>query len=197
MQQTFLDLVREARDNGQSVFLSSHVLSEIQHVADSTAVLNRDALVTVARIDELRRSASRTVSARLAGADYAQAMFLGLLGIVILERSAALVIRLLVLALGAGIVLAIFSQWGAVTGRRSIAVGAAVAVAVLGYLLNAVGSLNPDNQALLDYSPYAWAFRHTPLADGWDWPGLALLYGSRVILLLIALLAISHRYIGR
>lgn len=72
VQQTFLDLVREARDNGQTVFLSSHVLSEIQHVADSAAVLNRGALVTVASIDELRRSASRTVRARLAGADMSQ-----------------------------------------------------------------------------------------------------------------------------
>ena len=69
VQQTFLDLVREARDNHQTVFLSSHVLSEIQHVADSAAVLNHGKLVTVASIDDLRRSASRTVTARISGHD--------------------------------------------------------------------------------------------------------------------------------
>ena len=72
VQQTFLDLVREARDAGRTVFLSSHVLSEIQHVADSAAVLNRGRLVTVSSIDALRRAQSRRVAARLAGAAEAE-----------------------------------------------------------------------------------------------------------------------------
>lgn len=68
VQQTFLDLVREARDDGRTVLLSSHVLSEIQHVADTAAVLNHGELVRVSSIDELRRTAVRTVTARITGA---------------------------------------------------------------------------------------------------------------------------------
>ena len=39
VQQEFLSMVREARAAGQTVFLSSHVISEIEQVADEVAVL--------------------------------------------------------------------------------------------------------------------------------------------------------------
>ena len=37
VQQTFYELVREVTAEGRTVFLSSHVLSEVQHVADRVA----------------------------------------------------------------------------------------------------------------------------------------------------------------
>ncbi|MGX5682005.1 ABC transporter ATP-binding protein [Schumannella luteola] len=71
VQQEFLALVREARDNGQTVFLSSHVLSEIQQAADSVAILRAGRILRVSDVDSLRATALRRVSATLADASKA------------------------------------------------------------------------------------------------------------------------------
>jgi len=68
VQQEFLRMVREARDNGQTVFLSSHVLSEIQQAADSVAILRAGRIVTVSDVDSLRATALRRVNATIADA---------------------------------------------------------------------------------------------------------------------------------
>lgn len=86
---------------------------------------------------------------------------------------------------------------GAIVGRRMFAIGASVGIAVLGYMLNMVGLQSPDTEGLLTVSPYAWAFHHTPLSDGWDGTGLALLYGISAALILVAVLVFSRRDIGR
>ncbi len=67
VQQVFLELVREARDRGQTVFLSSHVLSEIQQAADAVAILRAGRVVSVSSVDDLRRTAIRRVSAEFTG----------------------------------------------------------------------------------------------------------------------------------
>ena len=67
MQQEFLGLVREARDNGQTVFLSSHVISEIQQAADEVAILRNGRIVTVADVETLRGSAIRHLRLSAAG----------------------------------------------------------------------------------------------------------------------------------
>ena len=63
VQQQVLGLVHEARDEGATIFLSSHVMSEIEQVADTAAVLNRGTLVAVSSMAELRASATRHVRA--------------------------------------------------------------------------------------------------------------------------------------
>jgi ABC-2 type transport system ATP-binding protein len=60
VQQTFRALAREAADDGRTVFLSSHVLDEVQHVADRVAVLRDGRLVTEERVDDLLSHVSRT-----------------------------------------------------------------------------------------------------------------------------------------
>lgn len=67
VQQQVLRLVSAARDEGATVFLSSHVMSEIEQVADTAAVLNKGRLVTVAPMSELRASATRHVRALVRG----------------------------------------------------------------------------------------------------------------------------------
>jgi ABC-2 type transport system ATP-binding protein len=67
LQQEFLAMVREARAAGQTVFLSSHVLSEIQQVADRVAILREGELVTVSDVDTLRRSAGHRIRLRFSG----------------------------------------------------------------------------------------------------------------------------------
>jgi beta-exotoxin I transport system ATP-binding protein len=54
MQHTFLELIREARDRGTTVFLSSHVLSEVQRAADRMAVLRAGRIVAQGTVDEIR-----------------------------------------------------------------------------------------------------------------------------------------------
>jgi len=55
MQRTVLDLVREARDDGRTVLLSSHVLPEVQAVCDRVGVIRRGRLVATERVDVLTR----------------------------------------------------------------------------------------------------------------------------------------------
>ncbi|OMH32483.1 ABC transporter [Tersicoccus sp. Bi-70] len=61
IQQEFLALVRQARDDGRTVLLSSHVISEIQEAADAVVILRDGAVVEVAGVEDLRRSAVRRV----------------------------------------------------------------------------------------------------------------------------------------
>lgn len=61
VQQEFLSMVREARDAGQTVFLSSHVISEIEQVADDVAILRDGRIVDVSTVAHLRATAQRDV----------------------------------------------------------------------------------------------------------------------------------------
>jgi ABC-2 type transport system ATP-binding protein len=57
MQQEFADLLRETTADGRTVFLSSHVLPEVQHVADRVAVIRDGRLVVVDTVENLRARA--------------------------------------------------------------------------------------------------------------------------------------------
>jgi ABC-2 type transport system ATP-binding protein len=61
MQERFYELLAETRAKGRTVFLSSHVLSEVERVCDRVAVLRRGALTFVGPVDEMRRLAPRRV----------------------------------------------------------------------------------------------------------------------------------------
>ncbi len=71
VQREFLQMVREARDAGQTVLLSSHVLSEIQQTADEVAVLADGRVVAEGDVASLRLGAVRRIRATLTGADAA------------------------------------------------------------------------------------------------------------------------------
>jgi ABC-2 type transport system ATP-binding protein len=64
MQQIFYELVREARDEGRTVFLSSHVLSEVQAICDRVGILRGGVLQAVQRVDELTHADFRNVTIR-------------------------------------------------------------------------------------------------------------------------------------
>jgi ABC-2 type transport system ATP-binding protein len=64
VQQTFRALAREAVADGRTVFLSSHVLDEVQHIADSVAVLREGRLVVAGRIETLIAQLVRTFRVR-------------------------------------------------------------------------------------------------------------------------------------
>lgn len=66
LQQQFVELVREARGNGQTVFMSSHVMSEVQQTCDRVGIIRLGELAAVERIEELRKRAVRNVEVRFA-----------------------------------------------------------------------------------------------------------------------------------
>jgi ABC-2 type transport system ATP-binding protein len=67
MEIVFRDCVTEARDRGQAVFLSSHILSEVEAVCDRVAILRRGRLVQVGTLDDLRHLNAREVMVAFAG----------------------------------------------------------------------------------------------------------------------------------
>lgn len=83
--------------------------------------------------------------------------------------------------------------FGAIAGRRTVGTLAGAAVAVAGYVLNAIANQVPDAEAIRSVSPYAWAYQHNPLADGVDVGGLLALWGSAVLLVALATFALRRR----
>ena len=61
VQREFQALVREAVDFGATVFLSSHVLTEVEQLADRVAIVNDGRLVVVDTVDGLREKATKRV----------------------------------------------------------------------------------------------------------------------------------------
>jgi len=59
MQQELQELILEIQEDGRTVFLSSHTLSEVERVADRVGILRHGKLVVVERVDELKRKAIR------------------------------------------------------------------------------------------------------------------------------------------
>jgi len=53
-QQEFYALLSEAREGGATVFLSSHVLSEVQRVCDRVGIIRDGRLITLSDLDDLR-----------------------------------------------------------------------------------------------------------------------------------------------
>lgn len=61
MEREFRNCLAEAKDRGQTVFLSSHILSEVDAVCDRVAMLNHGRLVECGRLDVLRKVAALRV----------------------------------------------------------------------------------------------------------------------------------------
>ena len=67
VQRTFAAVVREHRDAGNTVFLSSHVLSEVQALADRVAIVREGRLVLDAGVEELRAATRHRVAVTTRG----------------------------------------------------------------------------------------------------------------------------------
>jgi ABC-2 type transport system ATP-binding protein len=67
VQREFLELIRRAREEGRTVFLSSHILYEVEAVADMVAILRRGRLVVVESVDKLKAQAMRRIDLTFEG----------------------------------------------------------------------------------------------------------------------------------
>ncbi|WP_222932652.1 ATP-binding cassette domain-containing protein [Nocardia yunnanensis] len=61
VQQTFQELVGEAAREGRTVFMSSHVMDEVEAVADRIGILREGQLVALDTVAELRAAAARMI----------------------------------------------------------------------------------------------------------------------------------------
>ena len=66
LQQEFHRLVEEAAAAGRTVFLSSHVLSEVERVADRVGIIRGGSLVALEEIAALKQRATRRLDVELA-----------------------------------------------------------------------------------------------------------------------------------
>lgn len=67
MEQAFRESVDEARAEGQTVLLSSHILSEVEALCDRVAILRKGVMVEVGTLSQLRHLSALSVEATFAG----------------------------------------------------------------------------------------------------------------------------------
>jgi ABC-2 type transport system ATP-binding protein len=67
MEQVFRDTIVEAKARGQTVFLSSHILSEVEALCDRIGILRQGRLVDEGTLDELRHLSAQTLEVTFAG----------------------------------------------------------------------------------------------------------------------------------
>jgi ABC-2 type transport system ATP-binding protein len=66
MQEEFLALLREQRDSGRTIFLSSHDLDEVQRVCDRVGIIREGRLISVERVADLIEQSYRRVRVEFA-----------------------------------------------------------------------------------------------------------------------------------
>jgi ABC-2 type transport system ATP-binding protein len=67
VQQTFFELLREQVQNGATVFLSSHILSEVEKTCDRVAIIRDGQIARVDRVEALRDLAHHQIELRFDG----------------------------------------------------------------------------------------------------------------------------------
>jgi polyether ionophore transport system ATP-binding protein len=67
MERAFRVCIGEARERGQTVFLSSHILSEVEALCDRVAILRAGRLAEVGTLAQMRHLSALTVDAELDG----------------------------------------------------------------------------------------------------------------------------------
>lgn len=67
VQQTFYAIVEEQRERGAAIFLSSHVMPEVERVCDRVGIIREGRLATVADIGELKAKALRRLEFHFGG----------------------------------------------------------------------------------------------------------------------------------
>lgn len=67
MEATFRDVIRQERERGRTVLLSSHVLSEVEDLCDRVSIIRAGRTVESGTLAELRHLTRTTITADLAG----------------------------------------------------------------------------------------------------------------------------------
>ncbi len=85
MQRAFYEILDELRAAGLTVFLSSHILSEVERVCDRVAIVRRGRLVALEEIGALLARRRRSVEMRVDGPPPSLAGVPGVTGVVVID----------------------------------------------------------------------------------------------------------------
>ncbi|HYN48992.1 MAG TPA: ABC transporter ATP-binding protein, partial [Candidatus Nanopelagicales bacterium] len=85
MQRAFYEILDELRAAGRTVFLSSHILSEVERVCDRVAIVRHGRLVALEEIGALLARRRRTVEMRLDGPPPSLAGIPGVTAVVVVD----------------------------------------------------------------------------------------------------------------
>ncbi len=67
MQQEFYQMVHEAKEQGQTLFISSHILPEVERICDRVGFIRRGKLIEVEDVSDLKKHAFRQIEIHFAG----------------------------------------------------------------------------------------------------------------------------------
>lgn len=70
--QEFRGMIKELVREGRSVFISSHILSEVELMADHVAIIEKGKMLTHGSIDDLKRGGSHAIAVRTTDVDAAE-----------------------------------------------------------------------------------------------------------------------------
>jgi ABC-2 type transport system ATP-binding protein len=93
MEQAFRHSVGEARDRGQTVFLSSHTMSEVEALCDRVAILREGRLIETGTLKEMRHLSALTVEATFEGPIPDLSTIAGVTGLELVGRVARMQVR--------------------------------------------------------------------------------------------------------
>lgn len=66
VQQTFMDILREEAGRGTTVFMSSHVLSDVEKVCNRVAIIKEGNIMTEEKVEELRQKSGKVLEVKFA-----------------------------------------------------------------------------------------------------------------------------------
>jgi ABC-2 type transport system ATP-binding protein len=64
VQQTFMDMVRERANDGTTIFMSSHVLSEVEKVCNRVAIIKEGKIATEEKVEDLRKKSGNVLQVK-------------------------------------------------------------------------------------------------------------------------------------
>jgi ABC-2 type transport system ATP-binding protein len=64
MQQEVMSMLREATDHGSTIFFSSHIISEVESLAERVAIIRKGVVAEVLQVQDLQERAVRRVKVR-------------------------------------------------------------------------------------------------------------------------------------
>ena len=64
VQQEFMDMVLEEAGHGTTIFMSSHILSEVEKACDRVAIIKEGQIATEERVEELRKKSGSVVQVK-------------------------------------------------------------------------------------------------------------------------------------